>query len=93
MKQPLPVDWTKCQKEIDILLRFYDPVYEQRIYLKPAFYIYDIADRPERYPTLAKLSVKHQKRHISIFLKERGRVPRSKTQGAARVWMIPGVIA
>ena len=91
--QPIPVNWTKCQKEIDSLLRFYDPEYESRTYLKSGFYIHDIADHPEKYPLLAALSPQLRKRHISIYLKQQGRIPRTHTIGVEIVWMLPGVLA
>lgn len=52
MRQPIPQQWTKCQKEIDALLRYYDPEYELRTYLTPGNYVGDIADRPEKYPLI-----------------------------------------
>jgi hypothetical protein len=89
-KDPVPANWAKCQKEIDALLRFYYPDYEERVYLKPVYYLQDIIDHPEKYPLLAELSVKYQKRHISIFLKQHGRIPRSTTPGVERTWMLVG---
>jgi hypothetical protein len=93
MTQPIPQNWTRCQKEIDALLRFYDPEYETRTYLNPTIYIYDIADHPEKYPLLAGLTPQLQKRHISIFLKQSGRISRGNTIGAKKVWVLPGAKA
>ena len=90
MNDPLPAHWTKYQVEIDALLRHHYPDYESRVYLKPVYYLGEIADHPEKYPLLSKIIVKHQKRNISYFLKQQGRIPRSTTIGRENVWMLKG---
>lgn len=85
----LPRNWEKARVEIDTLLRSYYSDYETRVYLKPVYYIDGIRDEPEKYPILSQLSKKYQKRHISLFLKAQGRIPRSITVGAERTWMLP----
>jgi len=87
---PLPANWARCQKEIDALLRSHYPDYESRVYLKPIYYIDSIT--PGKYPLLSQLSRKYQKRHISIFLKQQGRIPRSTTIGVERCWMLPEAV-
>lgn len=96
---PLPANWDACCKEIHtLLLSFYPPTklcpngYQDRTYLKPVFYLAPIKEHPETYPLLSRLTTKHQKRHISIFLKLQGRNPRSVTVGAERVWVHPEVV-
>jgi hypothetical protein len=86
---PLPHNWTKAQVEIDNLLRSYYPDYESRVYLKPVLYLERIQEEPGKYLILSQLCTKHQKRYISTFLKQQGRVPRNNTVGAERTWMLP----
>lgn len=90
---PLPLNWTRAQVEIDALLRSYYSDYETRVYLKPVYYLDGIREQPEKYPILSQLNRKYQKRHISMFLKQQGRVPRSTTVGAERTWMLPEAVA
>jgi hypothetical protein len=78
------------QVEIDALLRYHYQDYEERVYLKPVYYLDEITRHPEKYPLLSKLIVKHQKRNISYFLKGQGRVPRSRTIGRENTWMLVG---
>ena len=87
---PVPPGWPEYRIEIDKLLRTAQPDYEQRVYITPIFYIEGIRDNPELYPRLARHTESLQKRYISTFLKEQGRVSRSKTNLNAKVWMIPG---
>jgi hypothetical protein len=84
--------WPEYQKEIDALLRAADPTYEQRVYLKPLFYVDGIATNPERYPLLARKTESLQKRYISAFLKEQGRISRNGRTFNARVWMLAEVV-
>ena len=86
-----PYHWPKYQVEIDALLRSFYPDYEERIYLKPIYYISGITHDPELYPMLADLPVSLQKRYISLFLKDQGRVARNGKVTNARVWILPGV--
>jgi hypothetical protein len=80
----------KYRREIDALLRSYYPDYEQRIYLKPVYYVSGIQHDPGLYPLLSELPVKFQKRYISLFLKDQGMVARNGNQTNARIWMLPG---
>jgi hypothetical protein len=86
----LPHHWPKLRVEIDALLRSYYPDYEERIYLKPVYYVSGIQHDPGLYPLLSDLPVKFQKRYISLFLKEQGRVPRNENVLCANTWMLPG---
>jgi len=86
------MSWNKYRKEIDALLRSYYPDYEERIYLKPVYYVDGISHDPGLYPMLSKLPVNMQKRYISFFLKEQGRVARNGNQTNARVWILPGAV-
>ena len=88
----LPQHFEKYAVEIDALLRSFYPDYEQRIYLKPVYYISGIQQDPELYPLLSGLPVKFQKRYISLFLKEQGRVARNGNQTNARIWMLKGSV-
>jgi hypothetical protein len=88
MTDPLPQPWMKYQKEIDALLRESDIGYEFRTYITPGFYIHGI--EPGKYPFLAQHPASLQKRYISYFLKERGRIPRGGSPLRAQIWMIPG---
>lgn len=91
MKVILPYNFDKYAPEIDALLRSYYPDYEERKYLKPVYYVDGIKSEPDRYPLLAGLPVKFQKRYISLFLKAQGRVARNGNQTNARIWMLAGV--
>jgi hypothetical protein len=84
------MSWEKYRVEIDSLLRSYYSDYEERIYLKPVYYVDGIKHDPGLYPMLSELPVNMQKRYISFFLKEQGRVPRNGNQTNARVWILPG---
>jgi hypothetical protein len=81
--------------EIDALLRARDPEYELQVYIKPIYWMEDLKTHPERYPKLLALPVPIQKRYISYFLKEQGRVKRGA--GGSRlaktnVWMLPEMV-
>jgi hypothetical protein len=83
------MSWEKYRDEIDSLLRSYYSDYEERTYLKPVYYVDGIKHDPGLYPMLSGLPVNMQKRYISFFLKEQGRVPRNGNQDG-RVWVLPG---
>lgn len=89
---PIPKNWTGCQIEIDRLLRSFYPDYEERIYLKPVYYISRIKDHPEQYPFLSQLVPQFQKRHISLFLQQQGRVMRAGSKMNAHTWMLPEAV-
>ena len=89
MNQP-PYHWQKYREEIDHLLRSYYSDYEERIYLKPVYYIQGIRHDPGLYPMLSDLPVKRQKQLISLFLKDQGRISRGGKKLCATVWMLPG---
>ncbi len=63
------------------------------MYLKPIFYVSGI--NPQDYPRLSELPEVQQKRTISYFLKEQGRVSRSGPgkNFRAQVWMLKGAEA
>lgn len=88
--KPYPPNWRSIQREIENLLRAADPEYEQRVYLTPIFYLDGITETPEKYPLLAKCPEQFQKRFISYFLKEQGRVPRTPSKTQKLVWMLAG---
>lgn len=88
-RHPTPKNWTQCQIEIDRLLRSYYPDYESRIYLKPIYYISGIKEQPKKYPYLSKLKPQFQKRLISLFLQQHGRIMRAGSKQNSHTWMLP----
>jgi len=81
--------------EIDALLRVTDPNYKQRVYIKPIYWMEDLKSHPEEYPKLTTLAVALQKRYISYFLKEQGRVKRGADDlrvAKTNVWMLPEMV-
>jgi len=81
--------------EIDALLRVTDPNYKQRVYIKPIYWMEDLKSHPEEYPKLSTLHASIQKRYISYFLKEQGRVKRGADDlrvAKTNVWMLPEMV-
>lgn len=83
-----PANWSLFKVEIDALLREGDPGYKERLYITPLRYIDGIKDNPEKYPLLSKESIAIQKRYISYFLKEQGRISRGE-KARKHVWILP----
>jgi len=84
-----PANWKGFKKEIDLLLRNFDPNYKNKIYVTPGLYTDGIIEHPEKYPLLSKKHIAVQKRYISFYLKSQGRVPRG-INAKRSVWMLPG---
>jgi hypothetical protein len=84
----LRAGWIKFREEIESVLRETDPEYRKRIYIKPVYWIDPIRENPDKFPLLSRLTPRLQKRYMSYFLKDQGRVARSQTLNAT-VWMIP----
>lgn len=83
-----PENWSEFKKEIDMLLRYYDSGYEKRWYLTPVRYMDGIKETPKKYPLLAKENPAIQKRYISFFLKDQGRISRKEKMKKC-VWVLP----
>lgn len=86
---------SEYRSEIDTLLRITDPNYEQRVYIKPIYWMEDLREHPEKYPKLSTLHASLQKRYISYFLKEQGRVKRGAGDSRlakTNVWMLPEMV-
>ena len=87
----LPQNWPEYRVEIDALLSSYYPNYQERVYLKPVYYVSGIHHDPGLYPILSRIPVKVQKRYISLFLKEQGRISRGAGGSGGKIWMFPEV--
>ena len=84
----LPKDWLMIREEVSRLLTEGDPTYKERLYISPSRYLWWIKDYPEKYPVLSKLTSPLQKRYISYFLIEQGRVKRGTKTSKSQVWML-----
>jgi len=81
--------------DIDTLLRVTDTKYEERVYIKPIYWMDDLHEHPEKYPKLSTLHITLQKRYISYFLKEQGRLKRGTGTShtcRANVWVLPEMV-
>jgi len=84
----LPSNWLNIREEIGNLLLEGDPTYKKRLYITPSRYIWGIKDYPDKYPGLSKLTTPLQKRYISYFLIEQGRIKRGTKTSKSQVWML-----
>jgi hypothetical protein len=86
-----PGNWSEFVKEIDKLLRYHEPEYQNKPYLTPGLYMDGITENPKKYPLLSQEGKANRRRYISFFLKEQGRLPRGE-KAKKHVWVLPEMV-
>jgi hypothetical protein len=86
-----PKNWSKYKKEIHNLLREANHAYKHKNYITPGLYTHGIKEHPEKYPLLSGINRPLQKRYMSYFLKDQGRVRRGTSTAKSQVWVLPEV--